>query len=336
MTEAMAINLSDYRGLADYHLDLGKALSIKSPLSVEDWSTRFDLEPKIFAVESEVARLRQNVDEQTKALLTEKASAKRKEEQISRLEDGLRELSEKQRLAHLLSRVGEPAQKRLLEDEEFRLEFSEDTPRDAYVLSIDLRRSTELMLKARQPKLFAQFMITLATGMRQVILSNFGVFDKFTGDGVLAFYPEFYSGPDAGYLALKSASECHDLFSEVYRSHRHCFAAVLNDAGLGIGLDYGSVQLVQIGGDFTVVGTPVVYACRMSGASAGTTFANQPAFERLFEEFSEYCDFEETELDIKHEGRTLAHRARLNGKAYRFSPPAWLSAAESPPSAQDG
>jgi class 3 adenylate cyclase len=160
-----------------------------------------------------------------------------------------------------------------------------------------------------------------------VIIENFGIFDKFTGDGVLAFFPEFFSGEDAGYLSVRSASRCHEVFAEVYRDHRRCFSTILKDTGLGIGLDYGFVQLVQIGGDFTVVGTPVVYACRMSGATAGSTFANQPAFERLFDDFSEYCDFEEAELPLKHEGTTLAYKVRLNGKRYEHRLPGWISNA---------
>jgi class 3 adenylate cyclase len=286
----------------------------------------FGTQPDLSEFESEVARLKRDIEEKAKALLDERAGVQQKEEQIRLLQADLEKLSDKQRLGHLLSRVGDDAQRRLLESEEFRAEFSHDSPRNAFVVSIDIRRSTELMLKAREPRLFAEFMITLAGRLRLIILENHGIFDKFTGDGILAFFPEFFSGRDAGYLALRAASECHEVFSSVYKAHRHCFSAVLTDTGLGIGLDYGAVQLVQIGGDFTVVGTPVVYACRMSGATAGRTFVNQPAFEQLFELFSEYCDFEETELEIKHEGKTLAHKARLNGKRYEHLQPEWLAA----------
>jgi len=182
------------------------------------------------------------------------------------------------------------------------------------------------MLKAREPKLFAEFIMTLAGRMRQIIIDNFGVFDKFTGDGILAFFPEFYSGRDAGFLCLDAATKCHTVFQATYKEHRRCFMSVLADTGLGIGIDYGHVQVVQIGGDFTVVGAPVVYACRMAGCTAGETFVNEPAFEKLFAELSAYCDFDETVLEIKREGKTLAHRAHLNGKTYSAAPPQWLAA----------
>jgi class 3 adenylate cyclase len=312
-------------GLSGYTSPLGALATSYLVGSSEALIERLSLRPQLNEFESEVAKLRSEVDQKAQALLNQRADARKNEEQIKQLKSSLKELNDKQRLAHLLSRVGDAAQKRLLESEEFRSEFNQDAPRNAYVLSIDIRRSTELMLKAREPKLFAQFIITLATRLRHVILENNGIFDKFTGDGILAFFPEFFSGPDAGYLCVKSAAECHNIFTAVYKEHRHCFASILTDTGLGIGIDYGAVQLVQIGGDFTVVGTPVVYACRMSGATAGTTLVNQPAFEKLFDMFSEYCDFEETFLEIKHEGRILGYKARLNGKSFKPSPANWLA-----------
>lgn len=52
------------------------------------------------------------------------------------------------------------------------------------------RLSTELMLKAREPRLYAEFIITLAKRLRQSVLDNYGVFGKFTDDGILAFLHE--------------------------------------------------------------------------------------------------------------------------------------------------
>ncbi len=97
--------------------------------------------------------------------------------------------------------------------------------------------------------------------------------------------------------------------------------------GLGIGLDYGNIQMVQIGGEFTVVGTPVVYASRMAGAEAGQMYLNEPAYEKIFEQYSAHCDFDECDIEIKHEGNILAYRARLNGKTFEPAVPEW----EKPP-----
>jgi class 3 adenylate cyclase len=140
-------------------------------------------------------------------------------------------------------------------------------------MSIDIRRSTELMLKARSPEEFASFITTLSTELMKIVMESYGVFDKFTGDGVLAFFPEFYSGPEAASYAIATADKCHAAFARHYRTFRKSFTSVLTEIGLGIGIDYGSVHLVQLGRGLTVVGTAVVYACRLSGAPAGGTLS---------------------------------------------------------------
>jgi len=81
-------------------------------------------------------------------------------------------------------------------------------------------------------------------------------------------------------------------------------------------------------GDFTVVGKPVVWACRMGGAPAGTTLLNQGAFGPIFERYSAYCDLEETELEVKHLGPAFAYRVKMNRKQLNAAPPSWQSSSE--------
>jgi class 3 adenylate cyclase len=278
------------------------------------WAERFLEESEIVEFDRELTSLKNEVEEKAAALLVEKESAQGREERIRDLEQSLAELKEKQNVSQLLSRVSEAGQKRLLESEEFRNQFVSGVPHLAYVVSIDIRRSTELMLKAREPQLFAAFISDMADQFRNIVLANQGVFDKFTGDGILAVFPEFYSGDDAGYLAVKTAVECHRAFELCYRKNRATFISVLQNTGLGIGIDFGRVHMVHVGGDLTVVGIPVVYACRMAGGSAGRTFVNHPAFEQLVSKCSEICEFEETEIDIKHEGPTVAYAVRFADK----------------------
>jgi class 3 adenylate cyclase len=277
---------------------------------------------------TQISELESEIREKTHALLEQELSAKDKQRSIEDLQTNLKVLSEKQSLSHLLSRVGSAAQEMLLTSLSFRALFEQESPHLSFVLSIDIRRSTELMLKARNPRLYAGFITGLAKQLREVILNNYGIFDKFTGDGILAFFPEFYTGDDAGYFVLRAAHDCHRIFTDHYRTNKHCFTSILQDIGLGIGVDYGEVQIVQIGGDFSVVGTPVVYACRMGGADAGHTYINQPAYEELFEAYSAICDFDEHEITIKREGKTLAYGVQLNGKQYDPKAPHWTKTDE--------
>ena len=212
--------------------------------------------------------------------------------------------------------------------------FQNEKSCDAFVISIDIRRSTELMLKAREPRLFAEFIRELGLKLGDIVIENLGVFDKFTGDGILAFFPEFYSGADSGFRVVETADKCHEVFRQHYRDNRRCFTAVLRDTSLGIGVDFGKVHMVQIGGALTVVGNPVVYACRMGSAPAGSTLLNQPAYEQIFDLFSAYCDIEETSLPFKHEGDMVAYTARRNKKQHSPANPEWLDASQTPPNNQ--
>ena len=143
--------------------------------------------------------------------------------------------------------------------------FQDDDACEAFIMSIDIRRSTDLMLKARDAKKFAAFIIDLTDQLRLAVIERYGVFDKFTGDGILAFFPLFFAGEDAAIRVIEAADACHKIFTEHYNSSRHIFTAVVKEAGLGIGIDFGHVHLLNVAGSLTVVGNPVVYACRMGG-----------------------------------------------------------------------
>lgn len=282
-------------------------------------------------LEGEIAKLRREIEKQSAELLAGKADAASKERQIDELQTSVNALRQRERLVSLLNQVHPAAQSLLEGDEEFRKRFLESKECTGFVMSVDIRRSTDLMLKARSPDLFASFLSSLSAALMEIVFKSFGVFDKFTGDGILAFFPEFYSGRDAGYHALKAAMLCHEAFARHYREFRHAFVSVLQDTGLGIGIDFGTLHLVQVAGPLTVVGPPVVYACRLGGAAPGTTLINQPAFEVLSERCGVSLSFDESSHEIKHEGRMLAYTVRETRKTYEPSVPDWFKSQVSPP-----
>lgn len=279
---------------------------------------------ELAAFDSELAELKLEFAEMAETLVRERANREEKEVQLRELQEKLDDLLQRVSLSHLLTHLSDPGRKSLLSSDVLRKHFMSGEACDAYVVSIDIRRSTELMLKSRTPQQFASFVTQLADDFRRIILDQYGVFDKFTGDGILAYFTRVYSGADAGYRAVKAASQCHDAFAKTYETNRGTFVSVLKNVGLGIGIDYGTVHVLQVAGDITVVGTPVVYACRMAGASAGLIFANQGAYDQLKGEQNLFT-FTETELDIKHEGPTLAYAVRLAGTEYAPEAPEWTA-----------
>lgn len=235
------------------------------------------------------------------------------------------ELEQKLDLAFLFDRVTTRAQPLLKSDNDLRQKFLSGSDWPTFVLSIDIRRSTELMLKARTPELFAGFMTHLCNTLQEIVKDHYGVFDKFTGDGVLAFFPEFFSGNDAGYNAIATAREAQTAFSIIYHASRTSFKTILNDVGLGIGIDYGQVHIIPIAGGLTAVGEPVVYACRLGDAPAGKIYLNQPAYEQVHPKYSQFCTFAEQPLDVKHEGSVLCYELRMTDHSFTPEDPDWVS-----------
>jgi len=232
-------------------------------------------------------------------------------------------LERKEKLSYILGHVNLDARKKLLEDDSFLKLFESKRSCNAYVVAIDIRRSTELMLKAKSAEEFARFITGLCEALSNIILNNYGIFEKFTGDGILSFFPEYYSGSNSGNFAVKAALECHAYFETHYRKHRNSFTSVLNDIGLGIGIDFGLIHVVNLQNALSIVGVPVVYACRMSGAKAGQTLLNQSAFADVLRRYSTYFNLTETTIDVKNEGSLVAYNITSNGSEIPVVIPNW-------------
>jgi class 3 adenylate cyclase len=292
-----------------------------------------DLE-KVRSLEDEIRSLRDNFQKTAHDLQQEKTTTAEHKRRAEELAATLDKLRKKEQLAFLLDKVSPKAADVLLDSERLRAEFlgPDPHPRPLFAMSVDIRRSTDLMLKARTPQAFATFITGLCKDLMDVVRNNHGVVDKFTGDGILCFFPEFFSGKDSGYYALAAADECHGTFNKHYRAHRGSFQSVLKDVGLGIGIDYGECHLVQVAGNLTIVGAPVVYACRLGGAPAGKTLLNQPAYEAISKRHVGCVLLDETSIEIKHEGVLVAYAATLSRTNYDPAPPAWMD-QERPPAA---
>jgi class 3 adenylate cyclase len=209
-------------------------------------------------------------------------------------------IQKRERLLRLTSKIHPNAANIIQEKDEPELLnkfFSEDESNNV-IMSIDIRRSTDLMLNANCSDDFALFITGLCEGLKQIVIANFGVFDKFTGDGILAYFPIFYSGEDAIQRCCKTAQLCHVFFTTYYKEKRDKFKINLK-TGLGIGIDYGAAKLVRVNDEPTIVGIPVVYACRLSSAPFGHTYINQPAFQNLK---GKDIKINEIDVEIKNQG----------------------------------
>ena len=168
---------------------------------------------KVRSLEDEIRGLRDNLKKLAHNLQEEKTNTAEHKHRVEELTATLDKLTKKEQLAFLLGNVSPKAADVLLVSESLRAQFlNSDDACPLYAMSVDIRRSTDLMLKARTPQEFAAFITNLCKDLSDVVRKFHGVVDKFTGDGILCFFPEFFSGPDAGYYALAAADECHSTF----------------------------------------------------------------------------------------------------------------------------
>jgi class 3 adenylate cyclase len=311
----------------DWDQDWAQSIAAKSVAFPNTTSSLFSFYPdheQVRALEDQIRVLRDDLAKKTGALQQEEITTAKHKLMLQERNATLEELKRTQQFRFLLGQVAPEAAHALLGSESLRAKFlGAGAKCQLFAMSVDIRRSTDLMLKARTPQAFASFITGLCKDLMDVVYRNHGVVDKFTGDGILSFFPEFFSGKDAGYYALAAADACHSTFDKHYRAHRNSFQSVLCDVGLGIGIDYGECHLVQVAGSLTIVGSPVVYACRLGGAPAGKTLLNQPAYEVISEKHGSCVLLNETSIEIKHEGPTLAYSAALSRSVYRPVPPAW-------------
>lgn len=203
--------------------------------------------------------------------------------------------TEHDRVAALLESHAPPDWEERFRREELLDAILDGEPIQMFVMSADIRSSTVLMKEAVRFERFAFIMDKFVTAVRRGIRRTGGWFDKFTGDGFLAYWI-VQSGPDDAYhehfvqaagnlshTAHSLVEFFHRLVMEDFRSNSRNLP---DGVGLSMGLDAGPGFLVQIGGELTIVGPPVVGAVRMVTAAVapGEIIANVFLGERLRQE----------------------------------------------------
>ena len=172
-------------------------------------------------------------------------------------------------------------QKRIIEEAYFEL--------NSFVVNIDIRSSTKLMMNSlRHPKRYVDFISDLSKEFKNKIISLHGIFDKFTGDGVLCHFPIFdeKDNEKQNIETLRKINDffiyCNRIFFEKYadgqKDQPPLFIVDFKEVGIGIGCDYGKVSYQIRKRIFYAVGAPVVYACRLSSAPANNIYLNRGAY----------------------------------------------------------
>lgn len=167
---------------------------------------------------------------------------------------------------------------------------------DLVTLAADIRHSTILQKEAISFQLHALVLTRFVEAAGDTVkVVHEGWFDKFTGDGFLAYWVLRLSEPGApiplpialaednehpgwGQIqsALNSTMVLQQFFTDrVLRDFKSNSKNFPEGVGLAIGLDDGPATFGTVAGDLTILGAPVVGAVRMVDAAlAGEVVAN--------------------------------------------------------------
>jgi class 3 adenylate cyclase len=184
---------------------------------------------------------------------------------------------ERLRIAGLLEKHAPPDWEQRFRKDELLDAIIDGEPLQMFVMAADIRESTMLMKEAVRFELFARTMDKFVSAVRRGIGAPGGWFDKFTGDGFLAYWI-VQSAPEEEYqrrFVEAAGNLTHTAYELITLFHRRVLEDLRRNSrnlsqgvGLSMGLDAGPGYLVQIAGELTLVGPPVVGAVRMVTAAA--------------------------------------------------------------------
>ena len=177
----------------------------------------------------------------------------------------------------------------------------------------DIRKSQDLITYATQPDSFRKNMVSFIEMIRNRVLANKGVFDRFTGDGFICYFNAFLLQKFNMDLYMTVVRFCEQIQCEsksIFEEWQKDLRKIPQETiGLSIGVDSGTMNFYDERMMFAI-GTPAVWATRMcSIGNAGDIILNNLPHVKI-------CD---SELELEFEVVTGATKSGERFKAYRLN-----------------
>ncbi len=183
---------------------------------------------------------------------------------------------------------------------------------DTLVIVADIRKSQDLITYGPSADFFRDKILEFTTKMRAIIKNNYGIFDKFTGDGFICYFnSELCKKFDKDYyVQLIKATKEIMLFSETFFSEwiKHIRKIPPNSSGLTLGIDSGIVKFRDLDNHLFAISDAIVWANRMSSAGKkGEIILNNIPYHKIKEKNSDLV-FETIENTTKGGESFIAYK----------------------------
>lgn len=141
---------------------------------------------------------------------------------------------------------------------------------DTLVLVGDIRRSQDLMTYGTDANTYRDNIIEFMNKTRQILKQNCGLYDRFTGDGFIAYFSEYMcdqEGKDYYEMMLKSCREILEFSKPFFEKWTSLLRRIPEtEIGLCIGVDSGKVSFKDLNNQLFAIGDACVWATRMNSA----------------------------------------------------------------------
>lgn len=190
---------------------------------------------------------------------------------------------------------------------------------DSIVIVADIRHSQDLMTYSPSPDLYEHYILKLSEQAQKIIKEEYGIFDRFTGDGFICYFNR--------YVSEKFGLDYYDSAITVCRKIREVAFSIISEwvskirkvpsepIGLSIGIDTGKVSYSEKNGNLYAIGDACVWATRMCTAgSSGDIVVNNIPYQHLLA--TSALSFEEIAATTKDGEKFTAHIVKDDNKNY--------------------
>ena len=157
---------------------------------------------------------------------------------------------------------------------------------DTLVLVADIRRSQDLITYGLSPEYYREQIIGFLDEVKKILRSNYGIYDRFTGDGFIAYFNQYVceqEGCDYYEMTLDACKRIQSFAEQYFQNWSNQIRKIpVEPIGLSLGIDSGRIDFKDIDGQFFAIGDACVWATRMCNAGKrGDIIFNNIPFHRI-------------------------------------------------------